>query len=74
MDNKKLAAAIAAVSAYIKTGEEAAAFQAQQQAHPESAQVQQAVSQIIGQGNVWGISGRQSQMQANSMMQMRMFK
>lgn len=74
MDKKKFAAAIAAVSAYIKTGEEAAAYQAQQQAQPETAQIQQAASQIIGQGNVWGISGRQSQMQANTMMQMRMFK
>ena len=68
MDKKKLAAAMAAVMTYIKTGEEAHAVQAQE---PEITQV---VQQIIGQGNIWGISGRQNQMQANSMMQMRMFK
>ncbi len=73
MDKKKLAAAVAAVTAYIKTGEEAA-YAAQQQAQPESPQMQKAVFQVMGPGNIWGISGRQTQMQANTMMQMRMFK
>lgn len=68
MDKKKLAAAMAAVMTYIKTGEEAQAYQAQE---PEATQV---VQQIIGQNNIWGISGRQNQMQANTMMQLRMFK
>lgn len=75
MDKKKLAAAMAAVFAYIKTEEEAAAQFAQ--AAPQASEapvIQQVINQIVGQSNVWGISGRQTQMQANSMMQMRMFK
>lgn len=72
MDKKKLAAAMAAVFAYIRTSEEAAAYLAQTDA--DQPQIQQVVQQIIQQGNVWGISGRQTQMQANTMMQMRMFK
>lgn len=69
-DQKKIAAAMAAVFAYIKTGEEMAAAQ------------MQGPAEIISQGgaqpgppmNLWGITGRQAVMQAGSMMQMRMFK
>ncbi|MFH2092799.1 MAG: hypothetical protein ABIJ31_10590 [Pseudomonadota bacterium] len=73
MDKKKLAAAIAAVFAYIKTSEEAFAQHAFQAgtAGQDLAVLHQAKSQPC---NTWGITGRQNQMQANSMMQMRMFK
>jgi len=71
MDKKKLAAAMAAVFAYIKTSEEALAYASQQgQAVP----VEPQAPQVIQTPNLWGISGRQTHMQANSMMQMRMFK
>ena len=73
MDKKKLAAAMAAVFAYIKTSEEAAAYSA--------AEISEAVQDIPAQPqqvtalqNIWGISGRQAHMQANTMMQMRVFK
>ncbi len=73
MDKKKLSAAMAAVFAYIKTSEEAAAFYGPQVSGltPEPAVQPQ---QIMQQTNIWGISGRGNHMQANSMMQMRMFK
>ncbi len=71
MDKKKLAAAMAAVTAYIKTGEAAACQDL-------------AASDMIPQGtlsampssqmNLWGVTGRQALMQANTMMQLRMFK
>lgn len=73
MDKKKLAAAMAAVFAYLKTSEEASAGLAQQAAF-EAGEEQTRVQQAVQMGNIWGISGRQTQMQANSMMQMRMFK
>lgn len=73
MDKKKLAAAMAAVFAYIKTSEESSAYQASQTA--EFVQKSPAMSQqAIAQPNLWGISGRQFQMQASSMIQLRMFK
>ncbi len=76
MDKKKLAAAMAAVFAYIKTSEEASVYA--QQAACDAADVAQNVQTVLQQSaqqpNVWGISGRQTHMQANSMMQMRMFK
>ncbi|MBU1344924.1 MAG: hypothetical protein KKE44_16815 [Proteobacteria bacterium] len=71
MNKKKLAAAMAAVFAYMKTSEEAAAYSAQQESQNSIA----APSQMVMQPqNIWGISGRQTHMQANSMMQLRMFK
>jgi hypothetical protein len=73
MDKKKLAAAMSAVFAYIKTSEEAAAFHAAQALEPV-AQVESQLHQIMQPNNIWGITGRQTQMQANTMMQMRMFK
>jgi hypothetical protein len=75
MDKKKLAAISAAVFTYMKTAEEAAAT-----AVPKGQAVVDApVSASLGHpvslpGNIWGISGRQAHMQANSMMQLRMFK
>ncbi|WP_022667588.1 hypothetical protein [Desulfospira joergensenii] len=70
-DKKKLAAAMAAVFAYMKTNEEAAAMQAAQDGQarePEPLQGPPAAP------NVWGMAGRQSMMQANTMMQLRLFK
>ncbi|WP_299983675.1 hypothetical protein [Desulfobacula sp.] len=71
MDKKKLSTAMAAVFAYIKTSEEAACI-------PEVSGPVQEFSvqpgQVMQENNIWGISGRQAHMQANSMMQLRMFK
>ena len=71
MEKKKLAAAMSAVFAYIKTSEEAAAFHAAQALEPV---VESQVNQIMQPSNIWGISGRQAHMQSNTMMQIRMFK
>ncbi|CCK81285.1 hypothetical protein [Desulfobacula toluolica] len=73
MDKKKLAAAISAVFACIKTSEEAAAYSVSGAygSVPETGAQQ---PQIMQPNNIWGISGRQTHMQANSMMQLRMFK
>ena len=71
MDKKKLSAAIAAVFAYIKTSEEAAYISGVP--GPVQELAVQSV-QVIQQNNIWGISGRQTHMQANSMIQMRIFK
>jgi len=73
MDKKKLAAALAGVFAYIKTSEEAGAFQIPEAegtiSQGQALSVLPAVSM-----NPWGVSGRQTLMQAGNMMQMRMFK
>lgn len=71
MDKKKLSAATAAVFAYIKTSEEVALIPGAPELVQELA-VQS--GQVIQQNNIWGISGRQTHMQANSMIQMRIFK
>jgi hypothetical protein len=73
MDNKKMAAAISAVMTYIKTSEEAAAYCAAEAPETLGA-APVVVQQILPPQNAWGLSGRQTQMQANSMMQLRMFK
>ncbi len=71
MEKKKLTAAMAAVFAYIKTSEEAASIPGV----PELVQELAAQPvQVMQQNNIWGISGRQTHMQANSMMQLRLFK
>ena len=69
MDKKKLAAAMAGVFAYIKTGEDAYAMQlaAAKAAEP-------APEPVPPVPNVWGMGGRQSQMQANTLMLLRAFK
>ncbi|MCP3941972.1 MAG: hypothetical protein GY710_10880 [Desulfobacteraceae bacterium] len=66
MDKKKIAAAMAAVTAYIKTGE-AAACQNLEHSQDLSAKP-------VPQVNLWGITGRRELMQTNTMMQLRMFK
>ena len=72
MDKKKLAAAMAAVTMYIRTQEEAAAAMAAQQAAEAAPAVPS--SMAVPMANTWGITGRQALMNANTMMQMRMFK
>ncbi len=72
MDKRKLAAAIAAVYANIKTSEEAMAYAAGQPEEQSAAAVM--VQADMRPYNTWGITGRQNQMQANTMMQMRLFK
>ncbi len=64
MDNKKKAAAVSAVMAYIKTEEEAAA------ASMAAAALLPAASAPV---KLWGVSGRQAQMQMRNMMQMKAF-
>jgi len=73
MDKKKLAAAMAAVTAFINTGEVAAAGQnlASTEIVPQGRAVQQVSAP---QMNLWGITGRQALMQTSTMMQLRMFK
>ena len=73
MDKKKASAALAAVVMVMKTQEEAVVYSAPEILQPEADMV--IISQPAAQPfNIWGISGRQTQMQANSMMQLRMFK
>lgn len=79
MNKKKASAAIAAVMNYIKTQEEALAYAAseikikepEEQPPQPPVMILQPAPQPV---NIWGLSGRQAQMQANSMMQLRMFK
>ncbi len=68
---KKQAAAIAAVVSYLKTEQEAIALQAA--AAPAVEQLP-AASPVVPPLKVWGISGRQAQMQMRNMMQMKTFK
>jgi hypothetical protein len=72
MENKKLAAATAAVFTYIKTQEEAAFYAA-----GAGLAVEEAVAAIPGpqvQFNAWGTAGRSDQMQGRFLMQTRVFK
>lgn len=68
IEDKKLAAAVAAVYAHISTPRQVAPLE--NNAHQTMAQA--SFDQF--RPNVWGISGRQSQMQANTMMLLRAFK
>jgi hypothetical protein len=73
--NKKRAAAIAAVTCYLNTEQEAAAMQAMAAQAVEQTQVAQAVEAAAAPPlKVWGISGRQAQMQMRNMIQMKTFK
>lgn len=73
MDKKKMAAAMAAVYMYIRTGEEAAAMAAAQAPAEDQPAAPEAPAAAV-MANVWGMTGRQAMMNANTMMQMRMFK
>ena len=70
MDKKKLAAITAAVFTYIKTQEEAAF------APPsfEQSCVPSFAANPQNYPSVWGLAGRNTQMNMRSMMQMRTFK
>ena len=65
--DKKIAAAMAAVMAYIKTEEEAASMLSQAPAPEQGAFLP------TPPVNLWGMSGRQSQMQLGSLMQLKVF-
>jgi len=67
MKEKKIAAAVSAVMAYIKTEEEMAYMQAVDQAQP--AKPKKAPAGFT----LWGLSGRQSAMNMRTMMQMKSF-
>jgi hypothetical protein len=73
MDKKKLAAAMAAVTAFINTNEAAAAGHISESA-PLVPQGKSVPKGPALQMNLWGITGRQALMQAGTMMQLRMFK
>ena len=70
-DRKKIAAAISAVMNYIKTEEESICIQSL--AAPEVEPVQASRAAAMGPVKLWGMSGRQAQMQMRNMMQMRTF-
>ncbi|MDL2329946.1 hypothetical protein LJC71_09435 [Desulfosarcina sp. OttesenSCG-928-A07] len=63
INEKKRAAAITAVVAYIETEEEAILSPPPQRPAPRE----------FEQGNLWGLSGRQGMMQMRSLMQMKAF-
>jgi hypothetical protein len=63
---KKMAAAIAAVTAYIQTEEEALCLQG-------AVSPADSAPAPTGPANLWGLSGRQSLMQMGNMMQMKAF-
>jgi len=67
MKDKSKLAAIAGVMAYIQAEEEAACFAAAQV--PAAAQVKPPPAPV----KLWGISGRQAQMQFRSLMQAKAF-
>jgi hypothetical protein len=62
-NDKRLAAALAAVSAYIQTEEEALIMPPPLRPEPRR----------FEQGNLWGLSGRQGMMQMRNLMQMKTF-
>jgi hypothetical protein len=69
-NNKKAAAAIAGVMNYITTEEEAICIQSM------AARAEAPSPRPYDQGPIklWGVSGRQAQMQMRNMMQMRTFR
>jgi hypothetical protein len=62
-NEKRLAAALAAVTAYIQTEEEALVMPPPERPQPRR----------FDQGNLWGLSGRQGMMQMRNLMQMKTF-
>jgi hypothetical protein len=67
MKEKKIAAAVSAVMAYIKTEEEMATMQAVDQVQPAKP------GKTPPAFTLWGLSGRQSIMSMRTMMQMKSF-
>jgi hypothetical protein len=72
MDKKKITAALAAVAMVMKSREEALLSSAP--VIPEPEPEEPILIQTARPFNLWGLSGRQAHMQANAMMQLRMFK
>jgi hypothetical protein len=68
-NNKKITAAISAVMQYVKTEEEAVYMQSM--ALPPEASAMPVDAAPV---KLWGMSGRQAQMQMRNLMQMRTFK
>jgi hypothetical protein len=62
-NEKRLAAALAAVTAYIQTEEEALVLPPPERPQPRR----------FDQGNLWGLSGRQGMMNMRNLMQMKTF-
>jgi hypothetical protein len=62
-NEKRVAAALAAVSAYIQTEEEALVMPAPKRPEPRR----------FDQGNLWALSGRQGMMNMRNLMQMKTF-
>ena len=71
-DNKKVTAAIAAVTHYMRMEEEAALMQ--QTAMGGMPQVLSSVSAPATSVSPWSMNGRQTQMQLRNLMQMRTFR
>ena len=69
-NNKKAAAAIAAVMNYITTEEEAICIQSTVTTEVTPSPAPYAAAPM----KLWGISGRQAQMQMRNLMQMRTFR
>ena len=69
MNNKKKIAAASAVLAYMKEEEEIAGAMAMQ----AQAGVQETQALVCPQVSMWGLHGRQTQMQLRSMMQLKAF-
>jgi len=69
MKNKKKIAAASAVLAYIKEEEEIAGAMALR----AQAGIQEAPASAYQQVSMWGMSGRQTQMQLRSLMQLKAF-
>jgi len=67
-DDRKIAAAMAAVNRYLE-------MESAQAALAEGAVAADTLGQAAAPGgNIWGVSGRQDQMQLRRMMQLRTFK
>ncbi len=71
-DNKKVTAAIAAVTHYMRMEEEAVLMQ--QTAMGGMSQVLSSVSAPATSISPWSMNGRQTQMQMRNLMQMRTFR
>jgi len=69
MKNKKKIAAASAVLAYIKEEEEIAGAMAMQ----AQAGARETQALVCPQASMWGLNGRQTQMQLRSMMQLKAF-
>ncbi|MDT8377782.1 MAG: hypothetical protein RQ739_02735 [Desulfotignum sp.] len=73
MDRKKQAAVMAAVTAYMTDLDAALAEQGADSAEIRSEHLARCMPSGPGL-NIWALAGRQAMMQANTMMQLRMFK